>query len=484
MKGDFTRDTFDPANHFSRVLMQQGRVQVDADWNEQTSILLHYLHTLAADILGAGAGPELGLGFAIITQRTADYGDAIKAVETNNEDRVKTLTDAVTKGDLVICPGRYYVRGAPVENKRAILYSEQPGYPFSDSGTTKVEDLAGKSFLLYLDVWERHLSYAQDDRMREVALGGPDTCTRAQVVWQVKAMPRPHDVESQNFACTSLDDLLARTLPMLRARARINKPPTDLCVISPASRYRGAENQLYRVEVHHGGAATADAGERATFKWSRENGSVVFPIVSINGTTVVLESLGPDLCLSLQQGDWAELTDDWIAMSEQAGPLAQVDTVDRDTLTVTLKLPAGVYISPGMAAEPQARHAVLRRWDHAGSLTDYDGALLVDPKAGWIELEDSVQVWFAEDGEYRPRDYWLIPARVATGDVEWPPEISDTGQPLLDGDHNAIPASRPPAGPHHYYAPIFLMREGEGEGEGLDCRCTVQPVSRCPTQEE
>ena len=31
MKGDFTRDTFDPAKHFSRVLMQQGRVTLDAD---------------------------------------------------------------------------------------------------------------------------------------------------------------------------------------------------------------------------------------------------------------------------------------------------------------------------------------------------------------------------------------------------------------------------------------------------------------------
>ena len=31
MKGDFTRNTFDPRKHFARVLMQQGRVQLDAD---------------------------------------------------------------------------------------------------------------------------------------------------------------------------------------------------------------------------------------------------------------------------------------------------------------------------------------------------------------------------------------------------------------------------------------------------------------------
>ena len=41
MKGDFTRNTFDPDKHFLRVLMQQGRVQLDSDWNEQAAILLH-----------------------------------------------------------------------------------------------------------------------------------------------------------------------------------------------------------------------------------------------------------------------------------------------------------------------------------------------------------------------------------------------------------------------------------------------------------
>ena len=38
MKGDFSRNTFHQQHHFARVLMQQGRVLIDADWNEQTSI--------------------------------------------------------------------------------------------------------------------------------------------------------------------------------------------------------------------------------------------------------------------------------------------------------------------------------------------------------------------------------------------------------------------------------------------------------------
>ena len=134
MKGDFTRDTFDPGKHFSRVLMQQGRVQLDADWNEQTAILLYYLRTLAKDILGPHAGPADATGFEIITKNT-DQLDAKLAVIEPDETLRKALKDAIAQGNALIGPGRYYVDGVLVESERAILYSEQLGYPFNDATT-------------------------------------------------------------------------------------------------------------------------------------------------------------------------------------------------------------------------------------------------------------------------------------------------------------------------------------------------------------
>ena len=65
MKADLTRNTFDPLKHFTRVLMQQGRVQLDADWNEQAAILLRYLQTLGADIIGPAGGPADHWGFGV-----------------------------------------------------------------------------------------------------------------------------------------------------------------------------------------------------------------------------------------------------------------------------------------------------------------------------------------------------------------------------------------------------------------------------------
>ena len=53
MKADLTRNTFHPFRHFTQVLIQQGRVQLDADWNEEAAILLRYLRSIAADIIGS-----------------------------------------------------------------------------------------------------------------------------------------------------------------------------------------------------------------------------------------------------------------------------------------------------------------------------------------------------------------------------------------------------------------------------------------------
>ncbi len=100
MKGDFTRDTFDQRKQFSRVLMQQGRVTLDADTNEQTAILLHYLRALARDLIGPYGAPADNVGFLI---------------GVDDEGRMRIGT------------GRYYVDGLLVENlDDACFYDAQP----------------------------------------------------------------------------------------------------------------------------------------------------------------------------------------------------------------------------------------------------------------------------------------------------------------------------------------------------------------------
>jgi hypothetical protein len=321
-----------------------------------------------------------------------------------------------------------------------------------------------------------------DDRIREVALGGPDTSSRAQVVWQARALEAPAD--GSPFDCTAVNAWRSTGDGRLRARARLDKPSTDLCLIEPDARYRGPENQLYRVEVHRGGSIGSVAPV-PTFKWSRDNGSVIVPVRSVAGTTIVVETLGRDRRTSLAPGQWVELIDDSVVFSASAGPLAQVEIIDRDNLTVTLSLPAGAQLLPSFTEEDAAaRHVYLRRWDHAGDPKANGGALAIvesdsTPSGlaqGWIDLEDGVQIRFERGHTYRTGDYWLIPARVATGDVEWPHVVGDGGKPVLNEDGNPVPAPLPPHGPAHYYAPLFLLpRLVGGQDPGVrDCRCRIK----------
>ena len=65
MHADLSRLTFRPERHYSAVVAQQGRVQLDADANEQTAIQLYQARTLAADLIGRHGGPRDAAGFRI-----------------------------------------------------------------------------------------------------------------------------------------------------------------------------------------------------------------------------------------------------------------------------------------------------------------------------------------------------------------------------------------------------------------------------------
>ena len=54
MSGDYSRKTYDPHDNFTGVRMQQGRVQLDADWNEQAAIMLHAVRAAVARVAEGG----------------------------------------------------------------------------------------------------------------------------------------------------------------------------------------------------------------------------------------------------------------------------------------------------------------------------------------------------------------------------------------------------------------------------------------------
>lgn len=457
MKGDFTRFGFDSSKHFSRVLQQQGRVTLDADGNEASAIVLHHLRMLTRDLFGAAGGPP-------------DSGFSLH------------LDASGQPAALSLSPGHYYVGGILCENEHWIDYAEQPDHrPAPPAGNEEGDALlawlaqpsSDQAFWLYLDVWERHVSWIEDDSIREPALGGPDTCSRAKVIWQLRALPWNENEwgnprENEDACRAPLPSLPGPGSGRMTVRLDPGSAFRDPCIVSPEAAYRGAQNHLYRVEVHRGGAAGGSNG--ATFKWSRENGSVAVRWLGV-GESGDAPTLEVSASRGFAAGDWVELSHDALDLASEPGQLVRIAVVDGDQIVVdAASVPGGTL----MAWSETLSNPKLRRWDQHGSdrTALRDGAVVIEESNGppltWLALEDGIEVAFAQGGDYRSGDYWLIPARVATEGIDWP----------APGTPQALQA---PHGVAHHYAPLgVLVLDDDAPTLLRQCRnCLSLGASEC-----
>jgi hypothetical protein len=429
MRGDFTRWTFNRTRHYSGVLNQQGRVALDADWNEQIAIDLDDDRTSRSDLVGLCGGPQGQAGFDIV----------------------------IAGGVLSVTAGRYYVAGIRVENEQTVAITAQPDFPVRSlaevAGLTASASLPAGSYFAYLDVWERHITALEEPALREVALGGPDTTTRLQVMAQVKLL-RIGDPNPALDCATSPAGwaaLLAGSSGRLEARAEPDPTVSDPCVVPADAGYRGLENQLYRVEVHRIVSPT-----RIALKWSRDNGSVVVGWTgqdALNPNRLTVSSTGRDDILGLAPNQWVELTDDDREKRGESGPLVKIVQIEGNVVTID---PAGQTI----LYSAFSRNPKMRRWDMP------DGELVVTTGANaWTNLEQGVQIRL-KPGTFRPGDYWFIPARVVTGTIEWP--LDATGQPIPQLPH----------GIRHAYCKLALLDfDGNVWTKRSDCRRLFPPLT-------
>ncbi len=440
MRGDFSRIRFSPNKNYTAVLQQQGRVALDADANEQAAINNHLREAETIDVIGPYGGPIDNAGFAITATNSA----------------------------ISIGPGRYYVQGLVCENDATIDYGAQP---FLINSATSESDLfnqlsSGKAsaIQIYLEAWERLVTPLDDPCLREPALGQADTTARRQTIWRViaQAIPAPVIVNPPPQSILNRPGLLSginrfveidEGRPVLKGVSQTvlsettdetlsfaAATPQDCCttmyspVIQPASGmlsaqtgdgssdcsceptpsagYRGLENQLYRIEIHQGGDET-----QATFKWSSNNGAIVAAVTGVFGSNVQVDSLGPDANLGFAPNQWVELTDDTYLFGDtpnQPGDLFLIQSTTPEQLTITM--------TQLVSQVDNTLNARIRRWDQFGATATASGIPLA---AGtWITLENGIQIQFVP-GNYNPGDSWLIVARTASGQIEWPPCGSD-----------------------------------------------------------
>jgi len=430
MKGDFSRRTFDKEKHYNSVLMQQGRVQVDSDWNEQQAIHQYGNETRTGDTIGRCGAPknEHGGGFEI--EATLDGSD------------------------LKISEGRIYVEGILCENDRSgATLKKQEDLPMKSGDLAGLTlPLAAGRYLVYLDVWQRHITAIDDPDIRETALGGPDTATRAKTVWQVKLHPDPvaADAECNTIGSGWKPD--ATGSGKLSAQTVSTAADTGPCVLPPTAGFSRLENQLYRVEVHRG-TDQNDPTVNPTFKWSRDNGSVVTSITSVSGQTLIVQDTGRDEVIGFAHDQWVEILDDRMELADQRGHLVQIDTVNPATREIMIKTATPLPVID------ETRHPKLRRWDQSGATATADGVEITTDE---MLLEGGIEVQFS-GGTYRSGDYWLIPARAAisteTGGIEW------------EGVQS-------PHGIHHHYCPLALVDFDDSKFSlNSDCRHLFPPLT-------
>ncbi|BAY24883.1 hypothetical protein NIES2100_46810 [Calothrix sp. NIES-2100] len=428
MKGDFTRLSFQPRKHYNGVWMQQGRVQLDADWNEQVDIQ-NYLHqSLGKNIIGTTGANKTADNFKI----------------------------SIIDGDLKIAPGQIYVSGLLCElEDNDTTYKHQPDYP-------SLEINSGK-YLVYLDVWERHVTVLEDPEIREIALDTsvPDTTTRTKTVWQVKLLEIKFDakfLEDEQKATTedAISQIKAqrKAIVLKELEKLINKADNQKKLLAVnfdnttnTGNTNALDNRLYRVEIHQ----PSQEGSIATFKWSRDNGIVVSEIRDIERNNITIDNPGRDPAQSFQANQWVEITDKERELKGEPGILVRLmaGTSDKKLVFDPSSRVGDTPIT--LDNFPLKNKPKVRRWDQ----TTNTGTIPINqtsPGSQWINLDAGIQVSFSDTNlSYQTGDYWLIPLR--------PQSQTKIELPYDEEAKKFIP--QPAQGIQHYYSPLAFYDSTE-----------------------
>jgi hypothetical protein len=495
MKGDFSRLTGLKAKrkHYNGVLKQQGRVQIDSDWNELISILDHQRKARTLDTIGFCGAPVHHSGFQILHPGNGmadlliatgrfyaggllgettpasklpltgfsgnnkvlaedlhidgiqlNAGHWVQISTRENPDGIIAKITQLTAGQITVDQNLSTLHADHDPALRLlILFSEQPDLP-NGPGYAPVN---GQTDLLYLDVWERHITPIEDPELREVALGGPDTDTRSRTIAQIKVLANVGD----NLHCEDeIEPWKALIKPpngRLTTRLVTPPPPDSPCELGESGGYLGLENHLYRVEVHQD-----SRNGSPTFKWSRDNAAFAYAIKEFlpdpGGAVfrINLQQHGKDEILKIKQQDWVEISGEHTDLdTESHGTLARVVDVVGTTL----------YLDTDVQAHKDEPLAKVRRWE----ISNHRPNVTTPITAGTgFQLEDGIEIEFS-GSEFHTGDYWVFSARMLTGEIE-----------LLEKE--------PPLGVKHHYCKLALVTGIAGGNVSIeDCRPEFPPLT-------
>ena len=434
MGSDKARVSYDETRFYRSVVMQQGRVTLEADWNEAQLIATEEERNEALDIVGPAGTPDDGY-------RVLDPG-----------------TVPNPHFDFTVSNGTMYVGGVRSFAPQPIVYSRQSDWldHSTDPDWVEPQDVKGPREEIYLLLREQEVSAVEDSPLREIALGGPDTAQRTRLI--------QHIVRSGTDASTCLDARAGlaqgwarkglspnyRTMRLLSsATLQVSFPPTgvtpDPCEPPATGGYLGADNQLIRVQI-----SSVDGNGRYRFVWGYDNASFLYRVTTQDGQNLTLQSTPVDQYHHPRAGQAVEVPRSAAALGGTnfvASATGIVSTLtlpynaDSKTVTLPTALPAA-YVNP-------SNPIFLRVWEEEKNVVPGTPTDL-----GNTGMQITLQ---ATGGIFHVGDFWQIAVRPSTPTQVYP-------QRFLDGP-------QPPDGPRLWFCPLAVIEWHDNVLRVLeDCR--------------
>ena len=308
MSSDISRTGDDGHQHYKGVVMQQGRVILDRDFNALQEIVERRTDADALDFVGPCGTPDNG--FAI--NAPIDPGSPPLWIPPP-----PLSPPAANTRDFLISPGTMYVGGQRAVFPQAGFGKPAIAYSYFDQPDWIKPDLPKSDALqefIYLQVLEQEVSAVEDPDLKDVALGGPDTTQRVRLVKRVKrlmvtsadcitAQAQAQGVWLQQGLAFNPQTmgLLPQATLKVSFSAAASQP--DPCHPVAQGGYLDAENQLIRVQITDGGVA----GGTPKLLWGYDNASFLYRASISNSTTLLLGQSPVDTFHIPQEGQVVEV---------------------------------------------------------------------------------------------------------------------------------------------------------------------------------
>ncbi len=419
MGSDRARITYDPHQHYRSVIMQQGRVTLDADWNEAQQISEEELRRETLDIVGPAGTPDDGYRVVIPPPSTS------------------------LPYDFLVEKGTMYVGGLRTWLGEPVQYSNQPDW--RDPGPEDPDWVDPATFaapptneFIYLLLREQEVSAVEDLDLKDVALGGPDTAQRARLLQRfVRVASQGADCASGLAAAQAHwlteglvfhpDTMRLISSGRLSVGAANQQPAPNPCLPQAQGGYVDPDNQLIRVQISGVDSLTGNP----KFLWGFDDASFLYriDIDPNNPQNLLLQSAPVDSFHQPVRGQAvevlrvaADLSNGGLVAALSGFPFTLDQNYDPDAQSVLL--PSGVSLPADYLSATQSppTSLFLRVWQEEKVFA---------PGVATVLGDTGLEVTLETDsgGPFHTGDYWMFAVRPSTPQTVYPERYWNNFQP-------------------------------------------------------